>query len=116
MAISRLEFPVSESRCGPRERCALLCRIVFGPWGEVADGIIRDVNAKGVRVRLRSGGDVSGQIFLEVLRTRQRHSGAVVWRRGSEVGIRLFDDVEQGIDPQVAVLRSLASLMRSQKS
>jgi DNA-directed RNA polymerase subunit E'/Rpb7 len=88
------------------------CRITHGPWGEVVDGVVRDLHEDGARLRLGSRSNVLGRIKLEIQPSGSLHVADVVWQRGDEVGVRLIATLDQTVERQVEALRLAGAQMR----
>ena len=88
-----------------RERCVLRCRITHGTWGEVVDGIVRNLHEDGARLRLSSRSSMSGRMKLEIQPSGSLHLADVVWQRGDEVGVRFIATLDQPAERQIEALR-----------
>ena len=104
--------PASERRTARRDRCVLRCRVTHGPWREVAEAVIRDLDENGARLRLTSRSSVSGRLRLEVHPSGAVYTADVVWQRGDEIGVRLLATLDQAAEQQIEALRRLEAQMR----
>jgi len=104
--------PHLDRRSVGRERCVLRCQITHGLWGEVFDGVVRDLHGDGARLRLVSRDNISGRIKLEIQPSGSLHTADVVWQRGDEVGVRLIATLDQTGERQIEALRLAGAQMR----
>lgn len=100
-------------RSASRDRCVLRCRVTHGSQQEVSEGVIRDLNGDGARLRLISRATVKGRIRLEVYPGGAVHLADVIWQRGETVGVRLVLTLDQNAEKQIESLRRLEAQMRS---
>ena len=105
--------PEADRRSAERDRCVLRCRITHGLWGEIVDGVVRDLHEDGARLRLGARCVVSGRMKLEIQPSGSAHVADVVWQRGDEVGVRLIATVDQTVELQIKALRLAGARMRS---
>ena len=103
----------ADRRSASRDRCVLRCRVTHGSQQEVSEGVIRDLNEDGAKVRLISRANVKGRIRLEVYPGGSVHMADVVWQRGETVGVRMVVTLDQTAEQQIEALRRLEAQMRS---
>lgn len=89
------------------------CRVTHGSQQEVSEGVIRDLNEDGAKVRLISRANVKGRIRLEVYPGGAVHLADVIWQRGETVGVRMVVTLDQTAEQQIEALRRLEAQMRS---
>lgn len=103
----------ADRRSASRDRCVLRCRVTHGSQQEVSEGVIRDLNEDGAKVRLISRANVKGRIRLEVYPGGAVHLADVIWQRGETVGVRMVVTLDQTAEQQIEALRRLEAQMRS---
>jgi len=103
----------ADRRSASRGRCVLRCRVTHGSQQEVSEGVIRDLNEDGAKVRLISRANVKGRIRLEVYPGGAVHLADVIWQRGETVGVRMVVTLDQTAEQQIEALRRLEAQMRS---
>ena len=101
-----------DRRSASRDRCVLRCRVTHGSQQEVSEGVIRDLNEDGARLRLISRATVKGRVRLEVYPAREVYLADVVWQRGETIGVRLVVTLDQTAEQQIEALRRLEAQMR----
>jgi hypothetical protein len=60
--------------------------------GRVIDCVVRDISAKGARLRVPDGGSVPQQFELFLKNTGEYRPAHVRWRRTSEVGVSFMPE------------------------
>lgn len=79
-----------QPRGTPRMRSMLRGQIIFNNRFSTMDCVVRDISPTGARLQL-AGDDVLPPIFELSLPLRsRRHKAEVVWRRGTECGVRFL--------------------------
>ena len=104
--------PHLDRRSVGRERCILRCQITHGLWGEVFDGVVKDLHGDGARLRVRHQSKMSGRIKIEIQPSGSQHVAIVVWQRGDEIGVRLIATLDQTAERQIEALRLAGAQMR----
>jgi hypothetical protein len=96
-------------RGGVRARSLLTGKLVIGD-GEVShDCVIRNLSAKGARVRVSSALGLPATAGLLVVKEGLLFDAAVVWRRGDQVGLTFTGqhDLRDDTDPAHRGVRAL---------
>lgn len=112
MRASSPASPSPDRRSASRDRCVLRCRVTHGSQQEVSEGVIRDLNEDGARLRLISRATVKGRVRLEVYPAGAAYLADVIWQRGETIGVRLVVSLDQTAEQQIEALRRLEAQMR----
>ena len=78
----------SESRSGQRRRMLKQGQIVTNLGHSTVDCLVRDISVGGARLKVENGLAVPGQFDLLLVTENSRAPAQVVWRKGTEVGVR----------------------------
>ncbi len=92
---TQAQFTGEERRASPRVRRYKPARLVFNDKNDnqtVVDCMLRDITARGARVRLKSLFDGPKQVVLEVI-DEFTCSADVIWYRNNELGLRFQGEV-----------------------
>ncbi len=99
--------PKGERRSGPRQRVRLRSGKVLDADGRfLTECVFTDLSPTGSRIRPPAGTALPDELYLYDDTTGLLHRAAVLWRRGSELGLRFKPQAPS------ARTRSLASEMR----
>ena len=101
---------VANQRRLPRDRIAIPCELIHGPWGERAQGVVRDLHDEGARIRCASTAIASD--LVEISFSGQSRKGAVVWRSRWEIGVKFAQPNNDVADDQIRALREKLRQMR----
>ena len=87
------------------ERTPTLAAAQITRAGRVIDCVVRDISAKGARLRVPDGGAVPQQFELLLKQTGEYRPANVRWRRPNEVGVSFMPERRsfgrRGVPPKV---------------
>ena len=96
-------------RAGARARSLLTGKIIFGDGRISFDCVIRNLSAKGARVRISRAVDLSGANGLLFIKEGLLFDATIAWRRGDQIGLAFSGqhDLRGDVDPAHRVVRAL---------
>jgi len=96
-------------RGGPRARSLLTGKIIIGDGRESHDCVVRNLSAKGARVRIAGAVNLPGAVGLLVVKEALLFDAAIAWRRGDQIGLTFSGqhDLRDDVDPAHRGARAL---------
>ena len=96
-------------RANPRARSLLTGKIVIGDGDVSHDCVVRNLSAKGARVRMAGAINLPSTFSLLVVREALLFDASIAWRRGEQIGLAFSGqhDLRTDVDPAHRGARAL---------